>query len=244
MIQQTLNGSARANDRAPIVTAAGMRAGALQTLPFMPGLFIFGLAVGAAAAQKGLTFAQIMGQSVFVYAGASQLLTLQLWTPDWTLAGVLAAAGVTAAINSRFVLMGATLRPWIDGLDWRIVYGSLFFTTDASFAIGARHHANGGRDYGVVVGAHVPLYLSWIATPAIGYLAGALVARPERYGLDLVLPLVFATMAVPMVRRAPRIIPSVIAGLVALATSLFAPGWFIVVGALAGALSAALIDDF
>jgi predicted branched-subunit amino acid permease len=225
------------------ITLAGVRDGMAQTLPFTAGLFIFAMALGAVASQKGLTFAQTVGQSAIVYAGASQMLTLQIWPVDWTLSAVLAAAGVTAAVNSRFLLMGATLRPWIAGLDWKIVYGSLFFLTDASFAIGARHAAGGGRDYGLVLGAHVPLYLGWVATTALGYLGGALIAQPERWGLDLILPLLFTTMAVPMIRRAGRIAPFAIAGLVAIVTSWLAPGWFIVIGALAGALSAALLGD-
>lgn len=215
----------------------------VDSLPFQPGALIFGMAVGAAASQKGLTFAQSIGQSAIVYAGASQMLTLQIWTQDWTLGALLAAMGVTAAINSRFLLMSASFRPWIAGLDRRLVYFSLLLLTDASFAIGARHHSTGGRDHGPVIGANIPLYLGWVATTAIGFLAGALIARPERYGLDLVLPIVFATLTVPMIRRAKRFAPLIIASLVAIIVSLFAPGWFIVAGALAGALSAALIDE-
>lgn len=232
-----------ASSAKPYVSRAGFWRGIVESLPFQPGALIFGLAVGAAASQKGLTFAESIGQSAIVYAGASQMLTLQIWTPDWTLGALFAAMGVTAAINARFFLMSATFRPWIEGLDRRLVYFSLMLLTDATFAIGARHHASGGRDHGPVIGANVPLYLGWVLTTAIGFLAGALVARPERYGLDLVLPIVFATLAVPMVRRARRYAPLIIAGLVAILVSLFAPGWFIVAGALAGALSAALIDE-
>ena len=225
------------------VSAAGVRAGMIETLPFTAGLFVFAMALGAAASQKGLTFAQAVAQSAFVYAGASQMLTLEVWTRDWTVPALLAAAGVTAAINSRFLLMSATLRPWLAGLDQRFVYLSLFFMTDASFAIGARHHANGGRDYGVSIGAHVPLYLGWVATTALGYLGGALIVRPERYGLDLVLPLLFTTMLVPMARRAKKIAPVVVAGMVAVAVSRIAPGWFIVAGAIAGAATAAFMEE-
>ena len=227
----------------PHVSRAGMWRGAVESLPFQPGALIFGLAVGAAAGQTGLTFAEAIGQSAIVYAGASQMLTLQIWTPDWTLGALLAAIGVTAAINARFLLMSATFRPWIEGLDRRLVYFSLLFLTDASFAIGARHHAAGGRDHGPVIGANIPLYLGWVATTAIGFWAGALVAHPERYGLDLVLPIVFATLTVPMARRAKRFAPLIIAGLLAIIVSQFTAGWFIVAGALAGALSAALIDE-
>lgn len=205
--------------------------GAIAAIPARS--FIFAIAIGA----------QAIAQSALVFAGASQMLTLQIWPVDWSLSAVLAAVGVTIAVNARFLLMGATLRSWIAGLDWKLVYGSLFFMTDASFAIGARHTADGGRDYGVVLGAHGPIFLGWIATTALGYLAGALIARPERYGLDLILPLLFTTMAVPMVRRAGRVGPFAIAGAVATVTSWIAPGWFIVIGALAGALAAALLGD-
>ncbi|MFO1168086.1 MAG: AzlC family ABC transporter permease [Rhodoblastus sp.] len=227
----------------PYVSRAGLWRGLIDSIPFQPGALIFGLAIGAAASQKGLTLGESIGQSAIVYAGASQMLTLQIWQQDWTLGALLAAMGVTAAINARFLLMSATFRPWIEGLDRRLVYFSLLFLTDATFAIGARHHAGGARDHGPVVGATMPLYLGWVATTAIGYVAGALVVRPERYGLDLVLPIVFATLTVPMVRRARRYAPLAIAGLVAIIVSQFAAGWFIVAGALAGALSAALIDD-
>lgn len=227
---------------APTCTRAGMWQGVLESLPFQPGALIFGLAVGAAASQKGLTFAESVGQSAIVYAGASQMLTLQIWTPDWTLSALLAAMGVTAAVNARFLLMSATFRPWIEGLDRRLVYFSLLFLTDATFAIGARHHAGGSRDHGPVIGANMPLYLGWVLTTAIGFVAGALVAHPERYGLDLVLPIVFATLTVPMARRAKRFAPLIIAGLTAIVVSMFTSGWFIVAGALAGALSAALIE--
>lgn len=225
------------------ITGAAIRAGMVETLPFTLGLFIFGVAIGAVASQKGLTFVQAMAQSALVYAGASQMLTLQVWTDDWTLPSILAAVGVTAAINSRLLLMSATLRPWLERFDRKLVYSSLFFLTDASFAIGVRHRSQGGRDYGIMLGANIPLYLGWLATTALGYAGGALIVRPERYGLDLVLPLVFTTVLVTMVRRATRFAPFVIAGLVAVLTSFVAPGWFIVAGALAGALSAALIGE-
>ena len=203
---------------------------------------MFGVAIGAAANQKGLTFFQAVGQSVFVYAGASQMLTLQIWPQEWTLSALLAAVGVTAAINSLPA----------DGRDAAAVdrrHGRahrlsepVLFMTDASFAIGAslrRRRArlrHGDR-------SHVPLYLSWVGTTALGVVAGALIARPERYGLDLVLPIVFTTVLVPMMRRASRAAPFVIAALVASSSCCLRRAGSSSPGALAGALSAALIDE-
>ncbi|MCC0003816.1 MAG: AzlC family ABC transporter permease [Methylobacteriaceae bacterium] len=96
--------------------AVGMWRGAVESLPFQPGALIFRpRSQGGGEPDQGSRFAESIGQSAIVYAGASQMLTLQVWTPDWTLGALLAAVGVTAAINARFLLMSATFRPWIEG---------------------------------------------------------------------------------------------------------------------------------
>ena len=64
--------------------------------------------------------------------------------------------------------------------------------------IGMRYHGEGGRDIGVVLGAGIALWCGWLAATLPGYLAGAVVPDPERFGLDLVMPIFFAAMLVPM----------------------------------------------
>ena len=77
-----------------------------------------------------------------------------------------------------------------------------------------------------------------------GYLLGAFIADPKRFGFDLMLPIFFAAMFVPLWRGGKRAIGWAIAGLVALIVSYLVPGWwFIVVGALTGSIAGAFIDD-
>ena len=72
-----------------------------------------------------------------------------------------------------------------------------------------------------------------------GFLAGALVPEPRRYGLDLVMPIFFAAMLVPLWKGFRPARPWAVAGLVALVVHGFVPGYtFILAGALAGALAA------
>ncbi len=66
---------------------------------------------------------------------------------------------------------------------------------------------------------------------------------PKRYGVDLVMPAFYAAMLVPAWKGPRRAIPWLVSGVVALAVHWLAQGWwFIIAGALAGSLAAALMD--
>ena len=80
-------------------------------------------------------------------------------------------------------------------------------------------------------------------TTSAGYLAGALVRDPARYGLDVLMPIFFATVLVSLWQGARLAMPWVVAGVVALAAQALTPGYlFIIVGALAGMLAGAFAD--
>ena len=226
-------------------TAAGVREGMRAILPMIPSLLAFAVAFGTAAASRGLTLWQTVAMSAFVSGGASQMLSLELWRESWTLATVVTVALVTATVNARFVLQGASLQPWLRGTPAWAQAGSLFFLFEASWLAAERHRAAGGRDLGAFVGAGVLSWAIWVAATAPGYLAGALISDPKRYGIDLILPLFFAAMAVPL-WRGVRVsaAPWIVAAAVAASCQALVPGYlFIVAGAVAGALTGALARD-
>jgi predicted branched-subunit amino acid permease len=87
-------------------------------------------------------------------------------------------------------------------------------------------------------------FAAWNAAAAFGYLLGAQIANPRAIGLDLVMPIFFAIMLIPLWQGARRGIAWVVAGVVALLVEYFVPGWwFILAGALAGALAEGLSND-
>ena len=179
-------------------TRAGILAGIRLSLPIWPSIAVFGAAFGAAAAQRGLTLAEAVGASALVYAGSAQMVTLEVWQDKWTLAAVLAVMLISATISARMILMGASLQSWLGGLPRLQVALNLFLITDANWLIGIRYRAEGGRDIGVLFGAGVFLWIVWLFAAVPGYLAGSLLDDPRRYGLDLVLPIYFVTMLVPL----------------------------------------------
>jgi 4-azaleucine resistance transporter AzlC len=230
--------------QAPYWSLPGLLEGARRCGAMVPGTMVFAAAYGTLAAQKGLTFTEAILMSALVYGGASQLVAMEVWTNPQTLATVLSLAVVTAVVNARFILMGATLRPWFGGLPQWQAYSALNGTVDATWLIAVRYRAEGGSDCSVFVGAALTLWIVWVGSAIPGYLLGAFIADPKRFGFDLMLPIFFAAMFVPLWRGARRAIGWVVAGGVALVVSYVVPGWwFIVIGALTGAVIGAFIDD-
>ena len=210
----------------------------------VPGTMVFAAAFGTLAAQKGLTLAETVLMSALVFGGASQLVAMEVWNSPITLASVVSLAVVTAIVNSRFILMGATLRPWLGALAPWQVYAALNSTVDATWLVATRYRAEGGSDAAVFVGAGLALWVVWVGMAVPGYLLGTFIADPKQFGFDLMLPIFFAAMFVPLWRGARRATGWVIAGIVALVVSYVVPGWwFIVAGALTGSIAGAFIDE-
>lgn len=222
-----------------------MLLGARLALPGMPGLVAFALAFGAGSVQKGQTVWEALALSLFVSAGTAQLLSLELWRESWTFGSLLTIAAVTATVNARFILMGASLQPWMRGQPKLLQAFGTFFLFEASWLVAEKHRAEGGTDFGVFLGAGLLSWSVWVASTVPGYVLGRLIADPKVYGLDLVLPCFLASIAVTLWRGPRRSgLPWAIAAIVAVATQALVPGYlFIVTGSLAGALAGALIRD-
>lgn len=227
----------------PPVTRAGFLRGARQALPVMPGMMTIALATGASAARAGLSFGENLVMCVGMFASASQLVVLELWPERFTLGTVLGLTLIALTVNARMLLITATLRPWMGGLPpW--IYPMLHLTSDPSWIVSMRYRAEGGRDAGVFFGASVLLASFWLCFTQLGFVLGSLVADPKRWGIDLVMPVFFAAMLVPLWRGRHAAVPWVVAGAVALAVETLFDGWyFIVAGAIAGAVTGGLIDD-
>jgi len=222
-------------------TLKGALIGARLTLPLYPGIIVFATAFGAAASQKGLDVWQTMALSTFVFAGAAQMVALEVWRDSWTVASAVGVTMLTLTINARMILMGAAIQPWLAGTPRIATAPMLFLLTDASWLVAMRHRAEGGNDVAVLAGSGVALWVIWIIATLPGYLAGAFVSNPEAYGLDLVMPIFFAAMLAPLWRGVGPAVPWAVAGIVALTVQQLFEGYvFIIVGALAGAITGAL----
>src|SRR5262249_42816103 len=176
---------------------AGLAKGAWMALPVLPSTAMYGAAFGAVAAQKGLTLSDATLMSAIVFAGAAQLVAMEIWSNAPTLAVIASLALVTAAGNMRFLLMSAALPPWFGGLPAWQAYPMLFFATDPGWLMSMRYRAEGVSDVGLFVGTGMVVWVTWAGATVPGYLLGALAADPRRFGLDAIMPALFTALLVP-----------------------------------------------
>ena len=93
------------------------------------------------AGQAGLSPLDVLLMSGVVYAGASQFVAIEMWTP--TNLPILSIVIATAIINLRMLLMTATLRPVFDEMPrWRAIL-SMFLVSDEVWAMTMAQSARG-----------------------------------------------------------------------------------------------------
>lgn len=225
---------------AAVFTRAGFARGFRMATPLALSSILFGAAFGVLAREAGLSFAEAVLMSATVFAGASQMAALDLWSAAPSIV-VLALA--TFAINVRHVVMGAALRPWFSRLPSPVAHLALWFMTDANWAMSMSEHRKGERDAAILVGSGVALWLGWMAGSMAGHLGGAALGDPRMYGADVVVPAFFAIMLTPLWPGWTRAWPWAIAAGVAVAAHMVLPGyWHVIAGGLAGSLAGAWAD--
>ena len=228
----------------PKWTFAAFRSGALAVLPFVPGITGFAMAYGTVAARKGMTLFEALLMSATVFAGLVQMVVLDSWPESLTVVSVAGILALTALINARYIMIGATLRPLLGGEPARKVYPSLFFLVEPPWLMSLRYYADGGRDPAYMLGGGVAMYVTWVTMAVPGFVAGAAVGNPKQFGIDLVMPAFFVAILVPLWRGRRRSYGLIVGSVAALATDfLFGGFWYLIVGTVAGCLAGVFNDD-
>ena len=224
--------------RAPPFTWNGARNGAIRIMPLVPTVVMYGVAFGVLAAAAGLSMPEAVLFSGLVNAGAAQMASLQAWSNP---VPILAVVLTTVGMNARYLLLGATLRPWLAGLPSRQVYASLFVMGDGNWALAHREHALGRDDAAFIAGSGAVLWVAWVSATAVGHAFGNVIVQPERFGIDFMLAAFFASMAVSFFRHARDLLPLAAGAVSAIAFERLVPGpWYLLVGAITGSVFAAL----
>lgn len=129
--------------------------GIKTALPVMLGFIPFGLVLGAQATQKGFSVLEVPLMTGINFGGGSEFAAVELWTsPPHIFVIVL----ITFLINSRHLLMGAVLSPYLSHLPRKKVLAALFFMCDESWALGLNDAVSRKPD-GNIRGFSLPFYM-------------------------------------------------------------------------------------
>jgi len=215
-------------------SSAGLRRGAGTMVPLLPAVVVFAATYGFVARQQGLSVLETVAMSALVFAGAAQMVAVQLWQHPPPLVELTVAAAV---VNLRYLIMAPVLKDWLAPLGGVRTYASLFLTTDENWAVSVAEMRRGGRDAAFFVGSGLALWVPWVLFSAVGRLGGGLIPATEPYGLDFIGTAVFLALLLPLWQGRRSLLPWIAAAAAALlAERLLAGAWYLLLGGLAGSL--------
>jgi predicted branched-subunit amino acid permease len=229
-------------------TSGEFRRGLKAALPVMIGFVPFALVLGAQAARKGLEAWEVPLMTGLNFAGGSEFAAVELWTSPPHL-GLIGA--MTLLVNSRHLLMGAALAPFIRHLPLRKALPSLFFMCDESWAMAladAQHRSQiaEGSAFSLryYLGVSAGLYLTWVACTTLGAMVAPRMGDIEAYGFGMAFPAVFLVLLRGMWKGLRACWPWLVSLIVAACTHLLVPGaWYVAAGASAGLMAAYIWAD-
>ena len=174
----------------------GSRSGGVQLgVAILLGYVSIAIAFGVSGRSLGFSLPVLAAMSVFVFAGASQFLAIQLLSAG---AGGLSVVIATLVLNSRHVVMSLALRDRIEGnriprpiLAWGV--------TDEVFASAAGQPGS-VTDTGLLTMEGMA-YAGWVGGTIIGFVVGGVLPEPVEEALGITIYALFIALLVPGVLR-------------------------------------------
>jgi 4-azaleucine resistance transporter AzlC len=215
--------------------------GVRMFLPVAVSIAAYGVVWGVLAGQAGLSVIEVALMSGLVFAGASQFVALDMWTPgDLPVLSIVIAAGI---VNLRMLLMSATLRPLVGHLSLPRQLGAMFFVSDEQWAMTMAEVRKGTGSVAFLLGTGVLSWFAWMGSTLCGRVLGAFIDDPTRYGLDFAFTATFLALLLGMWRGRGDLVPWIVGALAAILTSKLIEGnWYIIVGGLVGSFAGALAE--
>lgn len=149
---------------------------------------------------------------------------------------------MTLLVNSRHLLMGATLAPYLRHLPLKQALGAVFFMCDESWAMGlADARRRNGFSLRYYMGVSLCLWATWVTFTTLGALVGPLLGDLRSYGFDMAFAAVFLVLLKGMWKGVHAALPWLFSLVTAALFHLLIPGgWYVLAGTVAGLVSAYL----
>jgi 4-azaleucine resistance transporter AzlC len=189
-------------------------AAAKLTAPILLGVFPFAVVSGVAAVSIGLPPIEAIGMSLIVFAGASQLVSIQLFSAGVPLPVIILSGLI---VNLRLLMYSAAIAPNIKEHSprWKMLLA--YMLTDQAFAVSISHFTSKPdqpHKQWYLFGTAFAMWLTWQIGTMIGIFIGG--QLPASWSLDFAIPLSFLALVMPTLRDKASISAAMTGGLVAL----------------------------
>lgn len=187
-----------------------LKQGSMAMLPLNLAVLPWGVLCGSLAIQRGFSELEAILMPALVFAGAVQLVVIELMNDNVPLATILFT---TFIVSSRHFLYGLAFRDKFKTLPfkWRVSLG--FLLTDELFALSSHRKAFVGKlrlTYALAAGGS--FYLSWLIWNIVGIVAGSYLPDLTELGLDFAIAVTFIAIVVPSITNLPVLITVITAG--------------------------------
>lgn len=212
-----------------------LSSGFIDSFPIMTGYIPIAIAYGVIGTQSNIPFWVVLSMSIFVYAGASQFMAINLFALSTSPVQMMIAIGV---INLRHLVMGLSFfNKMTLSLKNRIII-SLGLTDETFAVLSLKENLSAPYIKGVMLGS----YLSWNFGTVIGILFGSILPPIIAEGMEIAIFTLFITLLLNTLNGNSRlmVIP-IISMITNYIASNFLPGGLsvlisIIVGSSAGML--------
>lgn len=214
----------------------GVRGG----FPVMLSASPFGALFGALAVDNGFSVYDAMLMSATVYAGASQMVGIELFGNNiqpWLI--VLSIF----AVNFRHILYSASIARHIRHFSGLQKFFGFFLLVDPQYAETEKRAERGEPiSFAWYLGFAMIIYLPWQMMTLLGAIFGQMIGDPRAIGLDVLLPIYFMGLVLGF-RRRDNWLPVVAVSSVVSVAAMHVVGspWHVSIGAIAGILLAACL---
>lgn len=199
----------------------------------MLGYVPLGFAMGVLAHGAGLGIGEVLAMSVLVYAGSAQFIAVGLFQAG---AGAWSIVITTFLINSRLMLMSASLVPYLRKIPAGRLAALSYEITDESYAVSLGHFAGYEPEEKYLWGLFPACHLSWIVSTVLGAWVGNLIPHPEAFGLDYALTAMFICLLVFQLKDALTYFTAIVSGALALVIYVLVPGrWNLIIATVIAA---------
>ncbi|HWK64303.1 MAG TPA: AzlC family ABC transporter permease [Rhizobiaceae bacterium] len=212
--------------------------GARLGMPVVIASAPFAILFGALAVDNGMSVMETTLMSATIFAGASQMVGLELFghdIPPWLVVFSI------FAVNFRHVLYSAAVGRRVGHWTFLQKTVGFFFLVDPQYAETERKAERGESiGFGWYMGMALTMYLFWVATSALGAIFGKLLPDTHALGIDFLLPIYFLGLVMGF-RKRPLWLPIVVASAVVsvVAFKFVGSPWHVSIGAAAGIVLAA-----
>jgi predicted branched-subunit amino acid permease len=220
-------------------------AGIKDSSPTWFGVAAWGLVVGVAMTNAGLSFWQALGMTLIVFAGSAQLAALPLIAAQAPLWVIFVTAIV---VNLRFLIFSAIVAPRFAHLSaLRRVYLG-FFTGDVTVALFTQKYPSMATNVSeqheqtaYLHGLVIPNWLAWQIGTIIGIVLGSQI--PTSWSLGFAGTLAILCVMLPLIMNKPALLGIIVAGVVAIFLHAFPYKLGLLIAVLVGMVSSMVFEE-